>query len=92
MCLSSYYELRPCRPKIGKLRELLAECPYRGPEYEKDESVGVEEEPNEERRRGEDWNGEKEAKRRKIDEVQSRKVIIIPVVNLHSFSLHIYSS
>jgi len=33
-CLSSYFELRPCRPRLEKLKHLLAECPYRGPEYE----------------------------------------------------------
>ena len=33
-CLSSYFELRPCRPRLEKLKHLLEECPYRGPEYE----------------------------------------------------------
>ena len=74
MCLSSYYELRPCRPKIGKLREFLEECPYKGPEYEVDELKSMGEEPDEGGDRGEEWNGEKEPKRRKIDNIQPRKV------------------
>ena len=36
-CLSSYMELRPCRPRTEKLKQLLAECPYRGPEFEASE-------------------------------------------------------
>ena len=36
-CLSSYMELRPCRPRTEKLKQLLAECPYRGTEYEASE-------------------------------------------------------
>ena len=43
-CLSSYFELRTCRPKTGKLRQLLAECPYRGPEYECEGVMEAEEE------------------------------------------------
>ena len=75
-CLSSYYELRPCRPKTGKLRLLLAECPYRGPEYEnggqefegggqiEDEKGGV----------MKDKEGEGESTRRKNRKGQPRKV------------------
>ena len=33
-CLGDYFELRCCQPKTQKLRELLSECPYKGPEYE----------------------------------------------------------
>ena len=33
-CLNTYLELRPCRPRIEKLKRLLSECPYRGPEGE----------------------------------------------------------
>ena len=40
-CLSSYVELRPCRPKTEKLNHLLAECPYRGPEYEGEGEEGT---------------------------------------------------
>lgn len=36
-CLGNYYELRLCQPKTQKLRELLSECPYRGPEYESEQ-------------------------------------------------------
>lgn len=32
--MGDYYELRLCQPKTQKLRELLCECSYRGPEYE----------------------------------------------------------
>lgn len=73
VCLSSYYELRSCQPKTGKLRQLLAESPYRGPEYEIEgsEDIGRELEVDGERMEG--WNGEKEAKRRKIDKNQPRK-------------------
>lgn len=39
-CLSSYFELRPCRPRLEKLKHLLAECPYRGPEYEEERGLG----------------------------------------------------
>ena len=48
---SEYYELRPCRARTSKLRRLLSECPYRGPEYEAMESghgMGEEEEEEEE--------------------------------------------
>lgn len=31
-----YYELRICKPRLRKLRQLLEECLYRGPEYEDD--------------------------------------------------------
>ncbi len=39
-----YFELRPCRPKLEKLKLLLDECPYRGPEYEGKGEEGEEEE------------------------------------------------
>ena len=39
-CLSSYFELRPCRPRLEKLKHLLEECPYRGPEYEEGGGLG----------------------------------------------------
>ncbi|PNF17560.1 Sister chromatid cohesion protein DCC1 [Cryptotermes secundus] len=29
-----YYELRTCKPRLRKVRQLLEECLYRGPEYE----------------------------------------------------------
>ena len=72
MCLSSYYELRPCRPKTGKLGQLLAECPYRGPEYEQGgeiEGGGEMEGGGEE---GEiagtdDWDSKGKEKRKKIN-------------------------
>ena len=35
-CLNAYLELRPCRPRIHKLKELLSDYPYRGPEMEID--------------------------------------------------------
>ena len=38
-CLNSYYELRPCPPKIEKLKHLLNECPYKGPELEEDSEL-----------------------------------------------------
>lgn len=37
-CLSSYLELRPCRPRIERLKELLSECPFQGPSHEGEES------------------------------------------------------
>ena len=40
--LSSYLELRPCRPRVERLKSLLAECPFQGTEYEP-ELVGEEE-------------------------------------------------
>ena len=33
-CLNAYFELRPCRPRIQKLKQLLSEYPYKGPEAE----------------------------------------------------------
>ena len=33
-CVGDYYELRPCQPKTQKLKDMLSECPYKGPEYE----------------------------------------------------------
>lgn len=33
-CLNAYLELRPCRPRIEKLKQLLSEYLYRGPEAE----------------------------------------------------------
>ena len=33
-CLNAYLELRPCRPRIEKLKQLLLEYPYGGPETE----------------------------------------------------------
>ena len=47
-CLSSYYELRPCRPRLEKLKQLLEECPYRGPEYEEGLGLGEDETEEEE--------------------------------------------
>lgn len=92
MCLSSYYELRSCQPKTGKLRQLLAESPYRGPEYEIEgsEDIGRELEVDGERMEG--WNGEKEAKRRKIDKNQPRKVnkIVCYRVYVLPFSLTVH--
>ena len=75
MCVSSYYELRQCRPRTGKLRWLLAECPYRGPEYE-DEGPDIEAGGCDAGEGGdrENWDGEKRAKRRKICSEQPRKV------------------
>ena len=39
-CLSSYFELRSCRPRLERLKHLLEECPYRGPEYEEGKGLG----------------------------------------------------
>ena len=47
-CLSSYLELRPCRPKIQKLKDLLSEMPYKGQECEME--VGVVDEGEEQRK------------------------------------------
>ena len=33
-CVSSYYELRRCRPKLEKLNILLNESAYKGQEFE----------------------------------------------------------
>ena len=33
-CLNAYLELRPCRPRTEKLKQLLSEYPYGGPETE----------------------------------------------------------
>ncbi|KXJ21192.1 Sister chromatid cohesion protein DCC1 [Exaiptasia diaphana] len=35
-CHSEYYEVRPCRPKLYKIRSLLQESQYKGQEYEND--------------------------------------------------------
>ena len=35
-CLNSYLEVRPCRPRIEKLKQLLSEYLYKGPEAEVD--------------------------------------------------------
>ena len=59
-CVSTYFELRPCRPRLEKLKQLLAECPYKGPEYE---GIGEEEEG------GDEGEGEREGippKKRKV--------------------------
>lgn len=62
--------MRLCRPKTEKLRQLLAECPYRGPEYENGgrefDGGGQREEENE------DVVGSKEEKEGKKD--QPKKV------------------
>ncbi|XP_040193703.1 sister chromatid cohesion protein DCC1 [Rana temporaria] len=36
-----YWELRRCRPKLKKLKKLLLENPYEGPENEQDESQNI---------------------------------------------------
>ena len=84
-CLSSYYELRPCRPRSEKLRKLLSECPYRGPEYEsrEQEFEGGEWRVGEDR---DDWAGETDKKRRKINKERPRKVGII--AHFPSFLFH----
>ena len=78
MCLSSYLELRPCRPRTEKLRQLLSECPYRGPEYEEEEK-GEEGLVNEGEESGEDdtddWEGRR-TKRRKVKIDRPRKVCV----------------
>ena len=35
-CLNTYLEVRPCRPRVEKLKYLLSEYPYKGPEAEFD--------------------------------------------------------
>ncbi|XP_019407861.1 PREDICTED: sister chromatid cohesion protein DCC1 [Crocodylus porosus] len=35
---NNYWELRRCRPKLKKLKKLLSENPYEGPDIEKDQS------------------------------------------------------
>ena len=75
MCLSSYLELRPCCARTEKLRQLLSECPYRGPEYEEEEEEEEEEEGEEEREdEMEDWEGKRKVKRRKTNTDRPRKV------------------
>ena len=86
-CLSSYYELRPCRPRTEKLRKLLEECPYRGPEYENG---------GQEFERGEwgagdgrdDWEGQTDKKRRKKNKEQPRKVCIVASLSNYSLLIH----
>lgn len=36
-CAFSYFELRQCRPKLGKLKRLLNEFPYKGEALERSE-------------------------------------------------------
>ena len=96
MCLSSYLELRPCRPRTEKLRDLLSECPYRGPEYEEEEGEGL---GNKGEESGEDgimdsWEGERKTKRRKIDSKRPRKVsnfdfFCSPPASTSSSSVHV---
>lgn len=35
--MNNYYELRPCKPKVAKLKKLLEENMYSGKECEEDE-------------------------------------------------------
>ena len=35
-CLNTYLEVRPCRPRVEKLKHLLSEYLYKGPEAEFD--------------------------------------------------------
>lgn len=66
-CLSSYMELRPCRPRTEKLKQLLAECPYRGAEFEASEEF--EEVANERSREG----GEREVEGARCKRKRMRK-------------------
>lgn len=91
MCLSSYFELRPCRPRIEKLKQLLRECPYSGPEYEVEPEtvVGDEEEETEELREREEED--REAKRRKMNKDAPKKVGLYPSLQSHySFSFLLF--
>ena len=91
MCLSNYLELRPCRPRTEKLRQLLSECPYRGPEYEEEgEEEGEEGLVNEGEESGEDdkddWEERRRTKSRKVKIDRPRKVCCVsPSL---SFSFH----
>lgn len=80
MCLSSYLELRPCCARTEKLRQLLSECPYRGPEYEEDEGEGEGEGKGKEEGEDDmaDWEGKRKVKRRKTNPDRPRKVCVIP--------------
>ena len=87
MCLSNYLELRPCRPRTEKLRQLLSECPYRGPEYEEEGEEGL---VNEGEESGEDdkddWEERRRTKSRKVKIDRPRKVCCVsPSL---SFSFH----
>ena len=75
-CLSSYYELRPCRPRTEKLKQLLSECLYQGPEYEsalpmEDQEGEEEDEVEEERGEGSVWDQKKLHKTEKKESVKT---------------------
>ncbi|CAI7999148.1 Sister chromatid cohesion protein DCC1 [Geodia barretti] len=87
MCLSNYLELRPCRPRTEKLRQLLSECPYRGPEYEEEgEEEGEEGLVNEGEESGEDdkddWEERRRTKSRKVKIDRPRKYMFSELVEV----------
>lgn len=69
--LNSYLELRLCQPRIGRLKDLLSECPFRGSEYE-GEGEGAE--PGEEGWEGESMPVETGGNPRKKKKQTPRKV------------------